>query len=104
MQCRKFEGNLAEASAEGASRSCGGGGGLVFFLFFCKSGCLGCLYAIYGPGSDMLTSVETLFSGDPLKNVEQKSQLGAIGAPLRSNSNICHYRIGQSILRCHQMG
>ena len=33
MQCRKFEGNLAEASAEGANRSCGGGRG-VFFLFF----------------------------------------------------------------------
>ena len=30
-QCRKFEGNLAEASVDGASRSCGGGGGGVFF-------------------------------------------------------------------------
>ena len=37
-QCRKFEGNLAEASAEGASRSCGGGGDLWgFFSFFLLS-------------------------------------------------------------------
>ena len=34
-QCRKFEGNFAEASAKGASRSCGrGSGGLFFFFFF----------------------------------------------------------------------
>ena len=55
MQCRKFEGNLAEASA---SRSCGGGpGGLLFiclfvylFIFkFSRRICLGCLNAIYGP-------------------------------------------------------
>ena len=58
-QCRKFEGNLAEASA---SRSCGGGpGGLLFiYLFVClfvylfifkfsRGSCLGCLNAIYGP-------------------------------------------------------
>ena len=31
MQCRKFEGNLAEASAE---RSCGRGSGGAFLLFF----------------------------------------------------------------------
>ena len=29
-QCHKFEGNLAEASVDGASRSCGGGGGFFF--------------------------------------------------------------------------
>ena len=59
-QCRKFEGNLAEASA---SRSCGGGpGGLLFiclfvclfvylFIFkFSRGSCLGYLNAIYGPG------------------------------------------------------
>ena len=54
-QCRKFEGNLAEASA---SCSCGGGpGGLLFiclfvylFIFkFSLGSCLGCLNAIYGP-------------------------------------------------------
>ena len=39
IQCRKFEGNLAEASA---SRSCGGGpGGLLFIcLFVCLFVCL----------------------------------------------------------------
>ena len=62
-QCRKLEGNLAEASA---SSSCGGGpgglvawwpGGLLFiclfvclFIFkFSRGSCLGCLNAIYGP-------------------------------------------------------
>ena len=35
IQCRKFKGNLAEASAEAsASRSCSGGGGIFYFLFF----------------------------------------------------------------------
>ena len=33
VQCRKCEGNLAEASAGSASHSCGGGFG-VFFCFF----------------------------------------------------------------------
>ena len=33
VQCRKCEGNLAEASAGSASHSCGGGFGF-FFVFF----------------------------------------------------------------------
>ena len=49
-QCRKFEGNLAEASVDGPSHSCGGGG--VYFLRggggFSRGSCLGCLNAIYG--------------------------------------------------------
>ena len=57
IQCRKFEGNLAEASAEGASRSCGRGSGGLFLFFVClllvkfsRGSCRGCLNAIYGPG------------------------------------------------------
>ena len=39
VQCRKFEVNLAEASAEGASRSCGGGSGtLGAYVFFLGGG------------------------------------------------------------------
>ena len=50
-QCRKFEGNLAEASIDGASRSCGGGGGGGEGFWgggFSLGSCLGCLNTIYG--------------------------------------------------------
>ena len=68
---------MAEASAEGASRSCGrGAGGLFFFFsfFFClkfsPGSCLGCLNVIYGPGPTSLRpapapSIAPLVVGQP---------------------------------------